>query len=1458
MQARASPALSMHVLTANVQTMRDAPTSIFNPSGHAARRQYLLQQAEVIPCDILCIQEARSRAGRWATGGWLSWRSGHQKGQYGCEVWVRPGLVRPALGLEAWRILASSPRILVVTCTDPRLLLTVCSAHAPHAERPTAEADSFWQELRAALLRAPSLRGIVIGLDANADFFAQDAAGDLIGSRLAVGEPGRNDLYLFEFCLHLGLFAPATHPGIQSGPGWSWEHTSGVRKRLDHILYQVGPWDVRSASQALDFDLGHSVRDHMPLRTAAVLQCPAPSRCVAKSRRPTPAEVLQIGDTIWQGVRSGIGLSSSPRYCIQTLVQGYSSQVKGLPRRPPLKPRQPYLCPATVQFLADLRDWRHQLRCVERTHRLCCLAVCLRAWRGAAPVSLELAARRDSRRLCAVMASHESLLSRRVHDQARRDKAAHFLHLTQAAAEKWHADGRPVEALTKLRWASRKAAERRAVYSAGGYDIDSQLEEQFRAQEGGRLATESQIRRDYEAWTSVSAPPCFTAMPTLLQLEHLCRKQQAAKAPGPDLILNELWRAYPAYAGQWFWQICTQVALSGHEPLHFKLALICALYKKGPASLPQNYRSIALMNGMAKVWHSHLRATLGQQVLSGYDSFQLGGRKGIPVGFAGAAYRCAIELSHAAGRSVAALFVDVQAAYYEASRSLVFDGDRLDPPSNGLDAEHLGPLACELLNQGALEALGVPEEERRLLADCVACSHWRLVSSERLYVASRGSRPGDGLADVIFDALFSIALKHIRRVCTQEGLGHLATGTVVGLSDALLQLGWADDLAVLTDYDEPRQLRARFPRVAQIVLSTLQALKFRVNLGVGKTEAILDIRGTHAKSVRGELLSGSSVLSVAAGVSLRLTPEYRYLGVVQTPRDTGRRDVELCAQRACGAWAHGRNLLASSGLPWALKLAWMSGRVLPAAYATLATSLAVSARAWSPLTGFFDRAIVGSWQFGHILTGPLPGAVVGFTSPLHAAILARTRLVVQLVTKAPTELLSLFDAAWNRATPWCELLADALRATAVAVPAPDHAVVTSLQYVRQHSKAILKACRRLSRWGSQLQSVWDLWQDLSVPRRRGVLGEAQARQCPLCHCSCPSKHALAAHMHRKHSVVNVLTRYTSGTVCLWCHTEHHSTDRLKYHLSRRPHCLHGLRVTVGQVYEYCSGTKRTGARQHRGMPPLRLIGPLNATGAQRAAATQGRPCTDQELSDELFRVAGTRDVFSWPEYMPPPGHVAFPPSPATPLAPDVQRTPPAPAPDIASPARWFTLLDYSEVQGSDWHTPSPLWTGLLSRPFVCQFPSSWHRYWNLWMAMHHSFPWSPEAFRAAGPLRRAVVSPALPGASECSPPPALLDFLAATVAFRSVCEALLARGSAWISGVPSRPGVSLLRSLLPHAAFHVLPVGSGRLFVVEHASSSSPVWRSELRSLFTSSSAAATPCVLPLRTTFVYRTRSPG
>ena len=200
----------------------------------------------------------------------------------------------------------------MVTCTDPKLPLTVCSAHAPHADRPDFEASEFWNELKLAVLRAPSYRGLLFGIDANADFFASDDDEHLIGHLLAAGEPDRNDMHLLEFCTHLGFAAPSTHAEVQVGPGWSWEHTGGTRKRLDHILFKVGPWDVQTTSQALDLDLGHNQQDHVPLRAVARLLAPRPPQRTPAARRCTASELLAIGGRFWQLLRSKLSPASCP------------------------------------------------------------------------------------------------------------------------------------------------------------------------------------------------------------------------------------------------------------------------------------------------------------------------------------------------------------------------------------------------------------------------------------------------------------------------------------------------------------------------------------------------------------------------------------------------------------------------------------------------------------------------------------------------------------------------------------------------------------------------------------------------------------------------------------------------------------------------------------------------------------------------------------------------------------------------------------------------------------------------------------------------------------------------------------------------------------------------------------------------------------------------------------------
>ena len=182
--------------------------------------------------DVVCLQETRAAAGRWSTGGWLSWRSGGIRGQYGCEVWLRPTQLDPPLTIQSCRILAADPRFIVVSCLGSRLLLTVCSAHAPHADRPAEEKAEFWRNLRAVLHRVPQGRSLCVGIDANADFCARDEGMSLIGELLGQHDMTSNDEYLFEFATALGLEAPATWTHLQRGA--------------------IGRWAPSSASQAWD------------------------------------------------------------------------------------------------------------------------------------------------------------------------------------------------------------------------------------------------------------------------------------------------------------------------------------------------------------------------------------------------------------------------------------------------------------------------------------------------------------------------------------------------------------------------------------------------------------------------------------------------------------------------------------------------------------------------------------------------------------------------------------------------------------------------------------------------------------------------------------------------------------------------------------------------------------------------------------------------------------------------------------------------------------------------------------------------------------------------------------------------------------------------------------------------------------------------------------------------------
>ena len=649
---------------------------------------------------------------------------------------------------------------------------------------------------------------------------------------------------------------------------------------------------------------------------------------------------------------------------------------------------------------------------------------------------------------------------------------------------------------------------------------------------------------------------------------------------------------------------------------------MCALHKKGPAFLPSNFRSIAMLNGVAKLWHSHVRATVGQDVLRRYFPTQLGGRRGIDTSMALGVFRCACDLATAQGRSWAAFFVDVQAAYYETSRSLLFEGPGEDPI---LAALQLPAHGHALISDGALHGLGLPPEHIALLQDCVECSFWTFTGQTQPVMATRGSRPGDGLADVLFGALFAVILTCLETKCQHHGLVHQSMSDALGVPDQPLQIAWADDLSLVVDFQSAREALTLLPQLATLILQVIEAFRFRVNLGEGKTEALVHLCGTGASAAKKHLLAGTPGIVAADGRVIRVVAEYKYLGVPQRASDNGRRDIEAAAGRGRGVWSQAASLVHSPVLPWPLKLAWFQGRTLPAAYSSLATTLATSTRALSPLKGFYEqclRQLASAWEDGHHASSETLRVCIHAPDVDTSVCIARVRLLCRILQRRSETVFDLCVAAWDRDGRWVGLLGQAVRQIwpATSLP-PLQPGEPTLAAIARHSRSLLVACRKISQHGTMLHALCRTWALFGQGTPRLVIGRAIPQTCPDCGALLPSKHALAAHAHRMHGRVALCTQYTSGPLCLWCLRDFQNTDRLRYHLLHTPACEHGLRCVVGPVYEYGTGSKRRGRKGHARAPVVQVSGPMNATPAQRQAALEGRVCTEEELAEELSRLA---------------------------------------------------------------------------------------------------------------------------------------------------------------------------------------------------------------------------------------------
>ena len=204
------------------------------------------------------------------------------------------------------------------------------------------------------------------------------------------------------------------------------------------------------------------------------------------------------------------------------------------------------------------------------------------------------------------------------------------------------------------------------------------------------------------------------------------------------------------------------------------------------------------------------------------------------------------------------------------------------------------PFLCQF--GGATEQSSLSDVHCSLLTELSTGSWFRISGSGLTTQTHGGSRPGDGLADLIFGYVFGRLMQNFKRQLSDKGIWDLSqwilpverpdilnySGT---LSDvpANIDVIWADDLALAFRNKHATELVDDIKLAAADLFDWCHNFGMVPNTGKGKSEVLLQLRGPHSRNLRLQLYAADepSLLvqpQSTAAIRLNLVHMYKHLG----------------------------------------------------------------------------------------------------------------------------------------------------------------------------------------------------------------------------------------------------------------------------------------------------------------------------------------------------------------------------------------------------------------------------------------------------------------------------------------------------------------------------------------------------------------------------------------------------
>ena len=209
----------------------------------------------------------------------------------------------------------------------------------------------------------------------------------------------------------------------------------------------------------------------------------------------------------------------------------------------------------------------------------------------------------------------------------------------------------------------------------------------------------------------------------------------------------------------------------------------------------------------------------------------------------------------------------------------------------GLHDLCLDDVATALAEPSTLSQIGCPAHLHSMVSLFHEQTWYILADDDQLIATNRGTRPGDGFADLVWNLVYSRFLHRVAaRLEATQAYHSLPWNGLCGLltdrgerSVQSFSATWADDTAVLGWTHQAMEVIPTLQTTAEILYEELTKLGMRPNTKPGKTEAIVDIRGPKSVPCRQHLhheLQGHVPLRLSDSSlnDLRVVPCYNHLG----------------------------------------------------------------------------------------------------------------------------------------------------------------------------------------------------------------------------------------------------------------------------------------------------------------------------------------------------------------------------------------------------------------------------------------------------------------------------------------------------------------------------------------------------------------------------------------------------